>query len=238
MATHKPLQDHAFWLYGVLVGLAIKAGLEGTLPHIIQYAQLNELLTSQELTRKQSAYSFYPDLIRLMLLLFLVVRFYLGAAYFFSDVYSKDNEPLTIESQGETNGVLVHERTNYALDFISGFAHFLAFVILGLTIDVHTKPLYWFPVVVVFILLYDVIWWAFSIPYKKTRKIIKWWALVNAVNVAVSLVVFLTLLLLRFDEVIAEVWAYVLVFAVSAYDIGAMMKGRPYFEGVRDHLSE
>ena len=82
------------------------------------------------------------------------------------------------------------------------------------------------------------IWWAFSIPYKKTRKIIKWWALVNAVNVAVSLVVFLTLLLLRFDEVFAEVWAYALVFAVSAYDIGAMMKGRPYFEGVRDHLSE
>jgi hypothetical protein len=238
MATHKPLQEHAFWLYGVLVGLAIKAGLEGTLPHIIQYSQLAELLTPEQLARPQATYGFYPDLIRLVLLLILIVRFYLGAAYFFGDVYPKEAASAPLESEDKNAEIAQVEKTNYALDFISGFAHFLAFVILGLTIDVHTKPIPWFPIVVVFILLYDALWWAFSIPYKKTRKIIKWWALVNSVNVVASLVVFLALLLFKFDTVLAELWSYVLVFAVSAYDIGAMMKGHPYFQGLRDQLSE
>ncbi len=228
MATHKPLREHAFWLYGVLVGLAIKAGLEGALPHIIQFAHINELLTPQQLSRPQAFYGFYPDLVRLIVLLILIVRFYLGSAYFFGDVHPNNGN----------NEAEVDSKTNYALDFISGFAHFLAFVILGLTIDVHTVPIFWFPIVITFILLYDGLWWAFSMPYKKTRKIIKWWALVNALNFGASLLIYALLLLLKFDSLIAELWSYSVVLGVSAYDIGSMMSGKPYFQGLREQLAD
>ncbi len=184
------------------------------------------------------------------------MRFYLGAAYFFGDVYPKKDSidtPKTPQPEPEPENlspaektILVigptaippDEKTNYALDFISGFAHFLAFVILGMTIDVHTKPLSWFPVVVTFILLYDGLWWAFSIPYKRTRKIIKWWALINAINFGASLLIFFALLLAKQGPLIAELWAYSLVLAVSAYDIGSMMGGRPYFQRLREQLTE
>lgn len=236
MATHTPIREHAFWLYGVLVGLAIKAGLEGTLPHIIQFSRITELLTPEQLTRTQAAYGFYPDLIRLIVLLILVVRFYLGAAYFFGDVHQKPRQSELDDEFPRRDSD--PPKTNYALDFMSGFVHFLAFVILGLTIDVHITPLSWFPVVVVFILLYDALWWVFSLSYPKTRKIIKWWALVNAVNVLASLLIFAALLLFKFSPITAELWSYSAVLIVSAYDIGAMMKGKPYFQGLREQLND
>ena len=237
MAAHKPLRQHAFWLYGVLVGLAIKAGLEGALPHIIQFNNLAEVLTQQQLARPEAQYGFYPDLVRLILLLILIVRFYLGAAYFFGDIYP-DKEPSAEPTSEQTGAETNDEKTNYALDFISGFAHFLAFVILGLTIDVHTTRVSWFPVVLCFILLYDALWWVFSLPYNKTRRIIKWWAIVNAVNVGASLVIFLALLIFGVSNINAELWAYSMVLFVSAYDIGAMLKGRPYFQSIKQQLAE
>src|SRR2546427_5006989 len=172
MAVHKPLHKHAFWLFGVLVGLAIKDALEATIPHLVDFAHIQEFLTAQQLRQPQAYYSFYPDLARLVLFLILIVRFYVGSTYYFGDVYGDENQRNRDLSSNKVLDQLVREvkrlsanmpsflkgaknneveegeedpladaavieekkefeKTNYSLDFVSSFMHFLGFVLLG-----------------------------------------------------------------------------------------------------------
>src|ERR1051326_1596554 len=161
MAEEEGIHKHAFWLYGVLVGIAIKHALDATVPHIFDPSHIQAQLTPAQLALPQSQYSFYPDLGRLIVFLILTIRFYLGSAFYFSDIHDASSS-LEIPDLGSESTEEQPLNKNYALDFICGFAHFLVFVILAMNIDPHTKQLFWFPVLVGFILFYDFIWWIFS----------------------------------------------------------------------------
>src|SRR5919205_1649506 len=141
MAEEEGIHKHAFWLYGVLVGIAIKHALDGTIPHIFDPSHIQTQLTPAQLTLPQSQYNFYPDLGRLVVFLILIIRFYLGSAFYFSDIHNSGADYSSTDPDPAESPLV----TNYALDFICGFVHFLVFVILAMNVDVHTKPLFWFP---------------------------------------------------------------------------------------------
>src|SRR6185295_4348586 len=97
MAAHQPLHKHAFWLFGVLVGLAIKDALEATVPHLVEFSHIKDLLTPLQLLQPQSGDGLYPDLARLVLFLILIVRFYLGSVFYFGDVYGDEDHPQEVK---------------------------------------------------------------------------------------------------------------------------------------------
>jgi hypothetical protein len=222
MAERKALHKHAFWLYGVVVGLAIKEALESTIPHLIDPSHIPP---SPEYLQQNVPHSFYPEFLRLVVFLALVIRFYLGSAYFFTDAYEAEDADTQFEKK------------NYAVDFVCGFLHFVGFVILALTIDIHSKPIMWFPIAVSFILLYDVFWYLFCFRYE-TSELMFMWMVINAGNFVLS--GFLYLLVDRFGAgpVSAEVWALWPVLLVSLFDIGGMMQDKPYFDRIRRVFSD
>ena len=143
--------QHAFWLYGVIVGLALKSALETSVPHLINPPRLiTELLRAGEQVPLQHALLSYPEVLRLGIFLALTIRFTTGSAFYFAEVWESASADID------------YPRKNYGLDLILGFVHFLFFFCLALTIDFHTSPIHWFPLFIGIILIYDAIWWGFS----------------------------------------------------------------------------
>ena len=221
MATksESSIHKHAFWLYGVLVGVAVKEALETGVAHLVNPERLPaELkLLGLPIHFPDSEIGLWPEIIRLTVFLVLIVRFYFGSAYFFGAAYesntAKDEFP----------------NTNYAVDFVFGFTHFVAFVILGLLLDIHTTPIHHFPYLVAFILVYDVFWYAASAS-RSTGKIIFTWMLVNVLTALIGAVTYLVLEYKYQDVLRAERCAFYLVIGISLLDIGMMMARRPFFQ--------
>jgi len=218
-AIHK----HAFWLYGVLIGVAIKEALETTVPHL-----LNPNRLAEEFARVGAVVSFphseigsFPEILRLAVFIALVVRFYFGSAYYFGIVYE-------VGTENDFPG------RNYGVDFVLGFLHFTGFIMLALTINVHTTRPDWFIYTVGFILMYDLLWWGLS-PKKSTGEVIFWWMAVNVGNALLSGFLYL-ILDPKNHPFRAEGWALAPVIVVSIFDIGWMMKRRPFFEAVSDKV--
>lgn len=219
MADEKNIYKHAFWLYGVIIGLAIKEALEITIPHLINPSRLAMELAQnhQQFNFPHPQYSLYPELLRLTVFLALVIRFYLGSAYYFGTAYDADDADKK------------YQKKSYGVDFVFGFMHFIGFVVLALTIDIHTTPFQWFGYAVAFILLYDFVWYVFS--YRQdTSDLIFWWMVVNGVNCLGSAVLYLIVERQTGDTIKAEIWALWPVLLVSGFDIGWMMIKRPFFE--------
>lgn len=159
----------------------------------------------------------WPEIFRLTVFLVLIVRFYLGAAFYFGAVYeantAKKKFPIT----------------NYAADFFSGFLHFVSFVMLALLIDIHTTPIYYFPFLVGFILVWDFFWFLSSMR-RSTAKMIFPWMLVNVVTALFGAVTYLINQLNSHNHIRAERCAFYSVILVSLLDIGLMMAKRPFFQ--------
>lgn len=217
MSDEKFIHKHAFWLYGVLVGLAIKQALETSIPHLIAPARLAaEFARTGQALNFPHTELFYPEILRLTVFLALTIRFYFGSVYFFGTAYEAEN--------ADTK----YSQKNYGSDFIFGFLHFISFVILALTIDLHSSPVHWFVYVVAFILLYDAVWYGFT--YKQaTSKLIFWWMLVNVGNALFSAVLYFIIDRSTHNPIWAEIWALWPVLIVSVFDIGWMMNKRPFF---------
>lgn len=206
----------------MIVGLAIKEALEATVAHFINPYRLADELNhiGQQINFPHSEISLYPEAMRLTVFLALIVRFYFGSAFFFGAAYESD------DADDE------YPRKNYGMDFIFGFIHFISFVILALMIDMHTAPVWWFPALVAFILVYDVFWYISSFG-QTTREMIFWWMIVNLINASVSAAIYLGLRN-SLGVIRAEIWAMWLVIAVSIVDIGFMMMKRPFFSPLID----
>src|SRR5258708_36586817 len=110
MNTSEGLRKQSFWLYGVIVGLAIKESLETVVRHLISPPPglLHDTL---------------PESSRLLVFLFLIIQFYLGAVWYFDEVYEN---PETAKDYTDKN---------YAVDFLFGLIHFLFFFAWALSID-------------------------------------------------------------------------------------------------------
>lgn len=168
--------------------------------------------------------SVYPEVMRLFTALFLTIRFYLGAAFYFG-----------LAHEAETAAQDFPKR-NFGTDFVLGFFHFLGFVILALTINIHTPPMYAFPLAVGFILIYDVFWYLFTFRLD-TSDLTKWWAIVNAATFVVGGFMYLLIERLTSDLVRAELYAFWLVLLVSLLDIGLMMQKKPFFQPIQDLIT-
>jgi len=81
MANGDGLHKHAFWLYGVIVGLAVKEALVSTVPDI--------------LTPTEPKWESIIDFSRLVVFVFFITRFYLGSAYFFEESILVRTPPTT-----------------------------------------------------------------------------------------------------------------------------------------------
>jgi hypothetical protein len=217
--TNNAIHKHAFWLYGVLVGVAIKEALESGVAHLVNPERLMAELQLLHVTVNypHSEVTGWPETIRVIVFLVLIVRFYLGSAFYFGAVYQSEDSKTKFPI------------TNYAADFFSGFLHFVLFVILALLLEIHTNPIAYFPFLVGFILLWDVIWFATSIR-RSTAKMIFWWMGANVVTALFGAVIYLVIELRSHDHLQAERCAFYLVILVSLLDIGLMMMKRPFFQ--------
>lgn len=126
------LRKHAFWLYGVIVGLAIQQALQTVVGRLIVPPPGAKLFPSAIL-----------NVIRLPVFLFTILQFYLGSVWFF-DKFHED-------SSGQNY-------SNFAVDFLFGLVHFIVFFAWAMSIDTNRGPIRVFPILMIFILLYDLLW--------------------------------------------------------------------------------
>jgi hypothetical protein len=217
--SNSAIHKHAFWLYGVLVGVAIKEALESGVAHIVNPGHLMEELHHMgvPINFPHTEVSGWPEVIRIIVFLVLIVRFYLGSAFYFGAVYQSENARVKFPI------------TNYAADFFSGFLHFVLFVILALFLEIHTNPVYYFPFLVGFILMWDLLWFLSS-TRRSTAKMIFWWMIANVITALISAVTYLVIELANHNHLQAERCAFYIVIFVSLLDIGLMMAKRPFFQ--------
>ncbi|MDQ1728230.1 MAG: hypothetical protein QOD33_355 [Pyrinomonadaceae bacterium] len=145
------LRKHAFWLYGVIVGLALKQSLEIVVGHLISPPH-------------DSYRDAFIETERLGVFVLTTIQFYLGSVWFFDKYHDNPARP--------------YNNTNFAVDFLFGLLHFLFFFAWAMSIDTHYGHLRLFPVLMLLILMYDSLWcWACKglDSYKEVRT----WSWVN-----------------------------------------------------------
>ena len=231
MSSDKVIHKHAFWLYGVLLGLAIKQAIETTIPHLIsperlpaQIARAGGIIHFPHPDTGFRDTGIYLEILRVTIVMALVIRFYLGSAYYYGKAYEASDADEK------------YPKKNYGVDFVFGFIHFLAFLILALTIDIHTAQIRWFPSVVGFILIYDFFWYASSFK-QDTSELLVWWMMINGINALFSTVLYLIVERATDSVIKAEMWALIPVLIVSAFDIGWMMLDKPFFDPIKNTLT-
>lgn len=132
------LRRHAFWLYGVIIGLALKDGLETVVGHLI-------------VPPDGSMRDAIPETIRLLVFILTAIQFYLGSVWFFDKFYERGPRGILGKPASPTE-------PSYAVDFLFGLFHFLIFFGWALAIDTHAGHLHLFPALLLTILLYDTLW--------------------------------------------------------------------------------
>jgi hypothetical protein len=163
----KAFGKHALWIYGVLVGLAIRECLLGINNH------------NRATARR---YEEFTEVIRAIAFLFVIIRFYLGAAVFFEKVHG----------ESANLGRYPPEYKRFGVDFFMGFMHFLVFFAWSVQLVSHSigrfgvSPPY---AMLIVVLTYDVIWLVVSSNYA-TRNDIGEWTAMNVLSVAASVASF------------------------------------------------
>jgi hypothetical protein len=203
--SQEALHKHAFWLYGVIVGLAIKEALSKIVPHLMNPPD-------------GPWWADVEDFARLIIFIFLVIRFYLGSAFYFEEAYTGPNH-------------VKYVKKNYFLDFLFGLTHFVLFFGWSLSIDFHdTKNEAFFRYILVGILLYDVMWFFMCRKYD-TRHLMKLWAALNIFTVSVCVSLYFILKGVGANPAFTEGVALLPVFLVSIIDMAEITSRRRIFAG-------
>jgi len=203
---YKPpeIHKHAYWLFGVVVGLAIKEALTAVVPHLM--ARPTDTLWWAAL----------EDFVRLVMFLFLIVRFYLGSAYYFEEAYAGPN-------------ATKYPTKNYFLDFLCGMVHFVSFFAWALAIDFHDdQRAFFFRYILVWILLFDVLWFVLCKQYS-TRHLMKLWMVINLFTAFVSVPIWLLAVYFELNLALAEALAFLPIFVASIIDMAELTTGRRLF---------
>lgn len=196
------IHKHAFWIYGVIVGLAIKEAMSDTLPELFKSASLN-------------TWSKFAVAAKLALFLMMTIRFYLGSAHFFDSAHC-----------GPKASEL--ENKSYSIDFIFGAFHFLIFSVWAMSLadgmpDTLFLNLMWV------ILGFDVIWYFFCRSFD-TRHLMKLWMVFNLTTLLVSALTYL-FFLQWFSRFTAELLALIPVLIASVIDIRELITGKNIVKG-------
>jgi hypothetical protein len=205
----KSLHSHAFWLYSTVVALAIKEALAETIPYFIT-PPANPVFD-------RVVYGF-----RLLVFLVVVIRFYLGSAIFFERAHAGETADKDFPNK------------SYVIDFVFGLVHFLLFFAWAFSIDINTKPITLFPVLLGVILLYDIPWLIASISFDPL-KLMKLWAAINFGATLAGLLVYLAVLHFFTSRTPEEAYrtaeeaAYILVIFISILDIWELIGKKEIF---------
>jgi hypothetical protein len=217
------LRKNAFWLYGVIVGLAIKHALETVLGHGLDPSVHIYLEPGLTLPAALTYLDGGTEVVRLLVFIFTIIQFYLGSVWYFDKFYETPTSD--------------YDNAQYATDFLFGLAHFLFFFWWALSINTHTGYLRVFPVLAFVILMYDAVWcWACKGGNEDRYFEIRKWTLVNVGVVVVAIGVYLLAYHLAKNwfkvegpplrHRIAEVSAFVPILLFSIVDMVGMIIGK------------
>jgi hypothetical protein len=211
----KKAHTHALWMYGVIVGLAIRESLTHTMPYVIPEVVPSPPASSPVPLRTSLLIGF-----RLVLFLALIVRFYFGAAKYFSEKHDLDDKDIREPDD------LARKRA-FGMDFLIGLFHFLIFFAWSYTITAQVRkgPFSWFLVLMITVLLYDLLWWLICRGFE-TGPYIKVWMLMNLFTALCWLAVFAGLMLLQIRVETAEMASFIPVALMTIVDFGDMISGR------------
>jgi hypothetical protein len=203
------LHEHAFYLLGVIAGLAIGEGFTNVIPRLV---------TPPSGT---PSWVLWLEQYRLLVATLVTVRFYVGAGHYFDTVHKNNTDAFPVR--------------NYYLDFISGLFHFTIVFAWFTTITIHSAAPWshasTFLKLTFLVMLYDLLWlwtsWSQSTYFE-----IKKWAVINAMNAAAALII---IFVLRdgfdlADWVKLECWVLSSVVAVSLADLWELATDRDVFE--------
>ena len=154
-----------FWIYGVLVGLAIREALTQTLHHAFS------------IPASDATWVLHIEIWRTVLFMLMTVRFYVGSVVFFNNVYGAAS-PQT--------------QNNYYLDFLMGFTQFVLFYAWSVTIFSYSRSAKGFSYyldVMFMILLFDILWLLFNAG-NDTAQTIKVWTILNSLTALISFACF------------------------------------------------
>jgi len=167
--TIEDYHRHAFWLYGVIIGLSVEEALRHVLPHVSELSFYNHGLD------RIKALHIVTDVIQLAVFLTLVVRFFLGSVRYFHEAHTS------------SASLYKDKRKNYPLDFFFGLIHFSGFLGLALAFGQDEWVfLFWLG----YILFYDIIW-IIGCRKCETIELVYVWAFVNFLTLIFSVLSYL-----------------------------------------------
>jgi hypothetical protein len=206
MSLHEGLHKHAFWLYGVIVALAIQRALMTVVPHIFDAFQ----------TPSETTNDLFLEGMRLLIFLVIILRFFLGSVSFFQDAYEAADADTT------------YARKNYALDYVFGLVHFLFFFASCMAIEAKSSRRL-FPFFLGVVLFYDLPWYFACRKYDTNRRM-KLWTAVNLLTLVVAWASYASARAYGTDTTIAQEWAFVPILAFSVVDIAEIIGRKDIFK--------
>lgn len=195
------------------MGLAIKDALGAVVPLFLN-GQFRGMLDNAD------------EAIRLAVFLLVSVRFFLGAVVYFDEAYFSGTK-----CEGDYGKWSSSLGESYRRDFLFGFFHFILFFAWSHSIvqgpEVAALA---YPAILVLILGYDLAWWRFA-PLSGRHEV-KVWAVVNAANLVIAVLVFLLIDYLAppgVSAIYAEPAALSTVAVVSLVDVAGLIRGESLF---------
>jgi hypothetical protein len=193
------------FLYGAVVGLAIREAFARVGPDLVQFLSTDAAL-----------WKIHLEALRLIIFFFAISTFYIGSIVFFDKVH------LCEEAQQS------YPKSNYGYDFWFGLVHFVIFFFCAITINDFSRTkagLSLFVIYLSFICLYDLLWLYVNRKQDSFEEI-KVWAWSSAVVVFLAGVAFLvTKKIFEKDDVIAEYASLTFFAAYLWIDLAELLTG-------------
>lgn len=202
--SRNELRRHCLWLYGIIVGLAIREAIVRVLPHF---------------TAKDFLFDWHAllEVLRLAVFLLVITRFYFGAAVVFRQIGPGESFPTK----------------NDGVDLLAGLVHFLLFFGWATTIDgrtgttwlLSTSP---YLVFMGLVLVYDLFWWLMGLGRDHVEKL-RLWMVLNVITLGACILIHLVGLRLQIDQMALEEICFFPVIAVSLIDVSEVLTGKEIF---------
>jgi hypothetical protein len=202
------IHTQSFWVYGVIVGLAIREALSRTIPGIVS-------------SNPDPGWFVRLETWRLLIFLTMIIRFYLGSSLFFNKAYI---DPVSSPK---------FQKKSYGLDFICGLVIFMIFFGWSITIGDKTRLSHGmsnFLLLLTVILAYDFVWFIVNLRYDTVHSI-KLWMAINILTFVFAAVIFFAIREIRSNDVLAEELAFIPVALFSYGDFVEMISNNRVFSG-------
>jgi len=183
----------------VVVGLAIREPLVTVIPRLMP--------------QKLPDWQMQLEVWRLVVFLLVIIRFYLGSALYFAEVY------------GQTDAARSCGKRSYFVDFLGSLLQFLLFFAWAITVAQHDRykgEISYFTVILWAILLYDNVWYCASL-FGDTKDAIRPRRDINNLTLILCLLTCVGARLAGRDQVFAEHLMFFPALFFSVKDLRGML---------------